>query len=110
MLLLRPSEPFAEENGVFHKLYSLRRGDVAFFRRGRQLGKGREQEADKVEVRFKRLKRDKGRKGPVLVRRRNDRARERESGEGGAAELLGELLRMFRGGDARGSAADDVLA
>ena len=60
-LLLRASELFAEENGVFHELYCLRRGDVAFFRRGRQLGRGREQEADKVEVRFKASKGDQGR-------------------------------------------------
>ena len=32
-LLLRSSELFAEESGVFHELYCLRRGDVAFFSR-----------------------------------------------------------------------------
>ena len=30
LLLLRASEIFAEENGVFHELYCLGRGDVAF--------------------------------------------------------------------------------
>ena len=61
LLLLRASAIFAEQNRVSYELHCLRRGDVAFFRRGRQLGRGREQEADKVEVRFKASKGDQGR-------------------------------------------------
>lgn len=60
--------------------------------------KSRSLEADKVEVRFRGSKWDQGRKGAVLEMMRNDRARERESGEGGVVQLLGEPFGMFSGG------------
>ena len=38
------------EKRGFHSIYCLQRGDVAVFRNNEQLGEGRRQEADKVEV------------------------------------------------------------
>ena len=69
-LMLRASELFVGEMREFHIIYFLRRGDVAFFRNNEQIGEGRRQEADKVEVRFRESKGDQGRKGAVLVRTR----------------------------------------
>ena len=48
---------YHEENGVFHELYCLRRGDVAF-PGGAAAGKRERKEADKVEIRFKGSKGD----------------------------------------------------
>ena len=63
---------------MFHKVYRLRRGDVAFFRDNEQLVGSRIHEAKKVQVRFKGSKGDQGRKGAGLVRTRTGRGREGE--------------------------------
>ena len=52
-LLLWASELFAEEGRKAHEVYCLRRGDVAFFEKGVQLGPGGKEAADMVEIRFK---------------------------------------------------------
>ena len=67
-LLLRASDLFAEEGGKVHEVYCLRRGDVAFFEKGVQLGPGTKEAADTMEIRFKVGKGDQGRKGAVAVR------------------------------------------
>ena len=79
---------------------------MVLFRQGRQLRRGREREADKVEIRFKGSKRDQGRKGAVMVRTRNVRnergggvRRRRDSGSAGGA-----VRDIQRRGDARRSA------
>lgn len=95
-LMLRASELFAGEKGEFHSIYCLRRGDVAFFRNNEQLGEGRRQEADKVEVRFRGSKGDQGRKGAVIVRTRGE--------GGGAVGLLVELFSMYSSGELKGEA------
>ena len=56
--MLRASDLFANGKGMFHKVYCLRRGDVAFFKGNEQLVASRIHEANKVEVRFKGSKRD----------------------------------------------------
>ena len=48
ILMLRATELFAWENGDFHIIYCLRKGDVVFFRNNEQSGEGGRQEADKV--------------------------------------------------------------
>ena len=100
-LMLRASELFAKEKGVYHKVYCLRRGDVAFFRDNEQLGEGRIQEANKVEVRFRGSKGDQGRKGAVLVRTRSGLG---GGEEGGAVGLLVELFKMYKGSALTGEA------
>ena len=52
-VMLRASELFTEEKRDFHGIYCLRRGDMVFFRNTEQLGQGRRQEVDKVEVMFR---------------------------------------------------------
>ena len=69
-----------QRKGLFHKVYCLRRGDVAFFKGNEQLVGSRIHEANKVEVRFKGSKGDQGRKGAVLVRTRTGRGKEGERG------------------------------
>ena len=61
---------------MFHKVYCLRRGDVAFFKDNEQLVGSRIHEANEVEVRFKGSEGDQGRKGAVLVRTRTGRWKE----------------------------------
>ena len=100
-LMLRASELFANGKGVFHKIYCLRRGDVAFFKDNEHLVARRIHEANKVEVRFKGSKWDQERKGAVLVRTRTGWGKE---GERGAAGLLVELLRLYGNGDFTGEA------
>ena len=111
LLLLRTSEVFAEENGVFHEVCCLRRGDVAFFWGGRQLRRRREREADKVEIRFRGSKGGQGRKGAVMVRTRNVR---NEGGRGvrrrrGSGAAGGAGRDVQRTEDVRSSATDDLL-
>ena len=67
-LLLRASELFAEEGGKVQQVQFLRRGDVAFFEKGVQMGPGRREATDTVEIRSKGRKGDQGRKGAVAVR------------------------------------------
>ena len=67
-LLLRASELFAEEGGKVQEVHCLRRGDMAFFEKGVQLGLGRKEAADTVEIRFKEGEGDQRRKGAVAVR------------------------------------------
>ena len=67
-LLLRASELFAEEGGKVQEVHCLRRGDVAFFGKGVQLGPGRREAADTVEIRFNGGNGDQGRKVAVAVR------------------------------------------
>jgi len=100
-LMLRASELFAGKKGVYHKVYCLRRGDVAFFRDNEQLGEGKRQEANKVEVRFRGSKGDQGRKGAVVVRTRTGLGGE---GKGGAVGLLVELFGMYNDGELTGEA------
>ena len=68
--MLRASELFAGEKGHFHSIFCLPRGDVAFFRNNEQLGEGRRQNTDKVEVRFRDQQQAQGRKGAIRTRRR----------------------------------------
>ena len=58
LLMLRASELHAEGKGVLHRVYCLRRGDVAFFRHNEQLVGSRIHEANKLEVRFRGSKGD----------------------------------------------------
>ena len=67
-LLLRASELFAEEGGKVHEVYCLRKGDVAFFEKGAQLGPGSRKAADTVEIRLNGGKGDQERKGAEAVR------------------------------------------
>ena len=90
-LMLRASELFAGEKGDFHSIYCMRRADISFFRYNEQLGEGRRQEADIVEVRFGGPKGDQERKGTVLVRA----GKAWGVGEdGGAVGLLVKLFSM----------------
>ena len=68
VFMLRTSQLFAKERGVYHKVYCLRKGDVAFFRDNDQLAEGSIREVNIVEVSFRGSKGDQGRKGAVLVR------------------------------------------
>ena len=67
-LLLMASELFAEDGGKVQQVYCRSRGDVAFFKKGMQLGSGRREAADMVEIRFKGGKGGQGRKDAVAVR------------------------------------------
>lgn len=59
---------FSVEKGGYHKLYNLRRGNVACFRDDNPLKDGKRQEANKEQVMFRGQKEDQGRKGAILVR------------------------------------------
>ena len=74
---------------------------MVFDRNNEQLGEGRRQEADKVEVRFRGSKGDQGRKGTVVVRT----SKACGVGEdGGAVGLLVELISMYCSGELTGEA------
>lgn len=88
LLLLWASELFADDRGDVHAVYCLRRGGVAFSRGDHQVYGNRVGEANKVEMRFRGLKEDQGRKGTLLGRTVGPTHRER-----GALELLAELTR-----------------
>ena len=99
--MLRASELCAGNRGGYHRVCGMRRGDVAFFRDNEQLGEGKRQETNIVEVRFRGSKGDQGRKGAVLVRTRTGRGGE---DEGEAVGLLVELFSMYNDGESTGEA------
>ena len=74
---------------------------MAFFRDNEQLGEGKREEENKVEVRFRGSKGDQGRKGAVLVRTRTGR---RGKEEGGAVGPLVEPFIMYNDGELTGEA------
>ena len=99
--MLRASQLFAGKKGEYPTVYRLLRGDVAFSRDNEQLGEGKRQETNIVEVRFRGSKGDQGRKGAVLVRTRTGRGGE---DEGEAVGLLVELFSMYNDGEWTGEA------
>ena len=108
-LLLRTSELFADKGGKVHEVCCLRRGDVAFFEKGVQLGPGGKEAADMVEIRFKGGKGDQRRKGAVAVRTKGS-GRVGVGVEGNVVDLTVELVgyygRTVPGGGKR--PADDI--
>ena len=94
-LLLRASELFAEEGGKVHEVYCLRRGDVAFFDKGVQLGPGRREAADRVEIRFREGKGDQGKKGAVAVITQGSGG-VGEGPEGNVVNLMVKLVGYYR--------------
>ena len=81
---------------MFHKIYSLRRVDVAFFKDNEQLVGSAIHEAIKVEARFRGSRENRRRKGAVLVRTRTGRG---WGEEGGAVRVLVELFKLYNNGD-----------
>ena len=109
LLLLRASELFAEENGVFHELYCLRRG-TRRFSVGRSSWEEGEERDGQGAIQVKMVGKGRGKKGVELVRTRTGRAGGRASGKKGEVVELGGVVRGVQGGgDARGSTAHDVL-
>lgn len=51
--LLRAYKPFAEDKGGVHKVYWLRRGDIAVFKGNTQLGSGGREGAGRTDIRFR---------------------------------------------------------
>ena len=92
-LLLRASELFTGDEGGVHQVYCLRRGDIAFFEKGMQLGPERRRAADTVEVHFIGGKRDQGRIGAVMVTTKGAKG----VGEpgGNVVDLLVELFEYY---------------
>ena len=69
---------------MFHKVYYLRRGDVAFFRDNEQLVGSRIHEANKVEVGFMGSNGAQGKTGSVLVETTTGRGGGRRKRGGGS--------------------------
>ena len=95
-------ELFAEENGVFHEVYTLpAEGGRGVSGGGGSWEEGEENRRERWKSGSEGRKGAKEERGAVLVRTRNGRVGGRASGEGAAAELLGELFGMFKGEEMR---------
>ena len=93
--LTRASEIFAINRLSMHEVHRLRRGDVAFFRGATQLLLPAQWVlADRVEVRCRSSKGDQFRKGAVVTRARSGASRRVEA-DGGAVDLMVELLFLY---------------
>lgn len=92
--LARAGEIFASKEGQWDHGHCLRRGDVAFFRKGVQLDWTMWGQADTVEVRFKSSKADQLREGAILTREREGPPIPLQGG-GGPVDLMIELMSSY---------------